>query len=323
MVAWELRRVLLDLSVEKRCNKWLRDNRSTWEELFEVAGGSWKGSVWPSITAFRATNPRKAIPCHFRDEYQIITRALLVMLFHRAARGRNPESRDKAMKMLESVLGRLNWPPPNFSKNPGLVPRVVTSVCFRDPDNGQMCKHPKYELSQVLNREGLTLLERVVRILEVCLTQAVECHAAGQWYRHLLGLIESFIDENVPLHAVDDPLQASNVVLEGDSRKRRLDQDLREAIVQTAVEAKRARTPMAFARASGIVAPTAVATWIPKHMGNLRAAMFMSFAGCQNSSLAFSAGRVGSSKEEALLVAACVVEKNLAQWLAPQVPVIL
>ena len=186
-----------------------------------------------------------------------------------------------------------------------------------------MCKHLKYELGQLLNREGLALLERVVRILEVCLTQAVECHAAGQWYRRLLGKIEYFIDENVPLHAVGDPLQASNVVLEGDSKKRRLDQDLREAIVQSAMEAKRARTPMAFARASGIVAPTTVATWIPKHMSNLRAAMFMSFAGCQNISLAFDAGRIGSPKEETLLVAACVVEKNLAQWLAPQVPVIL
>ena len=127
MVAWELRRALLDFSVEKRCNKWLKDNRSTWEELFELAGGSWTDSVWPSITAFRATNPRKGIPCHSRDEYQITTRALLAMLFRRAACGRNPQSRDKAMKILEPVLGALNWPPPDFPKNPGLVPRAPGS----------------------------------------------------------------------------------------------------------------------------------------------------------------------------------------------------
>ena len=42
-------------------------------------------------------------------------------------------------------------------------------MCFHDPDSGEMCKHLKHDLSLALNREGLTLLERVMRILEVCL----------------------------------------------------------------------------------------------------------------------------------------------------------
>ena len=110
--------MLLDFSVETRCNKFLKDNRSTWEEIFELANMRWTEAVWPSITAFRAASPRKAIPFLLRNAYQITTRALLAMLFRRAARGRTPENRDKAMKILETVLGALHWPPPDFPTNP-------------------------------------------------------------------------------------------------------------------------------------------------------------------------------------------------------------
>jgi hypothetical protein len=54
-------------------------------------------------------------------------------------------------------------------------------------------------------------------------------------------------------------------------------------------------------------------------MANYRATVFLSSHGVQSLGVCFDAGRFGSPKEETLVLAAVVVEKNLAFWLAPQV----
>ena len=75
---------------------------------------------------------------------------------------------------------------------------------------------------------------------------------------------------------------------------------------------------MAIARASGGIAVATIATWVGPYMGKIRAAIFMAFTGAQSVAVAFDAGRVGSPKEETLLLVAMNVETRQAAWLAPQ-----
>jgi hypothetical protein len=303
---------------EKRCNKYLKDNRATWEEKFEVAALTWDEAIWPSVTAFRSKNPGQAVPCHLRDEYQITTKALLVMLFRKAARAHRKADKDNAMQILDTLLTRCSWPPDSMKDfNPGLVD--VDAVCPLAPDAVEcgLCEHMQKGFADAL-AEDSDLLALLIRCLDLCFSSSARCPVASEWYKHVLSMVASFIDEQAPECCEEDALRASHVVIEGNARKRRLDQDLRHAIVQSAMQSKRAKTPMAFVRATGMVAPTTAATWIPKHMGNIRAALFLSFKGCQHLALAFDAGRIGSPKEETLTVAALIVEQNKAQWLAPQ-----
>ena len=111
---------------------------------------------------------------------------------------------------------------------------------------------------------------------------------------------------------------ARDLVLYGESKKRRLDEDYKVELLQTAMENKRAKTPMAIARASGGISVATIATWVGPFMGKIRAAIFMAFKGAQSVAVAFDAGRVGSPKEETLLLAAMNVETRQAAWLAPQ-----
>ena len=163
--------------------------------------------------------------------------------------------------------------------------------------------------------EGNDLL---ARCLSGAAAEADRCPAACAWFDVHLTKLAQCIDLKVPDVAHTRAQDAHGVVLHGAAKRRRLDENYKAELVDLAMVAKQAKTPMAVARASGNLPSSTVASWIPKYMDQMRAAMMMAFRNAQSMALAFDAGRVGSPKEETLLLVACNVHKGLAGWLAPQ-----
>lgn len=106
-------------------------------------------------------------------------------------------------------------------------------------------------------------------------------------------------------------------------KRRRVDEDLQAALLHTAIQAKRAKTVGGLARSTGVLDPSTVETWVPKHMGAYRSALAMEFQSSSAVSVCFDAARFGQPQEDIV----SFVLSNLdigggAGHLAPQVEVV-
>eukprot|EP00972_Heterocapsa_arctica_P115191 16446485-Heterocapsa_arctica.AAC.1 len=292
---------------QKRCDKFLRSHRAFWEELLEPVQATWDEVVWPSVTSFRAKAPGQAVPAWLRDEYQIKTKGLLTVLFGTMARGRTKDIKDNARDILLSLLQCVS-PTPLADFSPSLVPPDLQSLCPEAPENGALCQHLHEKLAGALALDDKTEHEVFLQCMGIVSSMALMCPASSAFYKHQVNKLVVFVDEQIVLHGHGDALHAEHVVLQGPITNRRVDQDLRLAIVQTAMETKKAKTPMALARAGacGNLVSSTVAGWIPKHMAHVRASLFLSFKNAQHVSIAFDAGRIGSPKEETLTIVALI-----------------
>lgn len=330
VLAWELRRVIMNFpTAAQDTNKFLRIHRATWESYLEAANLSWEDAILPSRNAWRARHPGVEMPPWLMDEFQITNIALLNILFCMVTKSRKQDSRANAFKILGSLLKK-TCPDLGDEADP-LVPSRISLLCeFKAQEvpswseDSLICKHLTTAFSMGLanghdHGHAQTRLERyIVQYLSHFVAQSSRCPAASKYYEEQLLKVATAVGDSIQQMERHGASAARDLVLYGESKKRRLDEDYKVELLQTAMENKRAKTPMAIARASGGIAVATIATWVGPYMGKIRAAIFMAFKGAQSVAVAFDAGRVGSPKEETLLLVAMNVETRQAAWLAPQ-----
>lgn len=102
-------------------------------------------------------------------------------------------------------------------------------------------------------------------------------------------------------------------------KRRRVDKDLQSAIIHSAMQEGRARTPGALARASHSLNEKTVVSWVPRHMSVYAHALRLALEKAPDIAVAYDASRVGQPKKDILSVAVVNVQTNFAGWLPPQV----
>lgn len=151
-------------------------------------------------------------------------------------------------------------------------------------------------------------LVAVLRLLRQEQEQSPDCFS---WYMHMVRVLVAKIEEEVPKIAQDDPCRANGIIMLGPGgRKRRIDEEYKRVVVQAVMEGQRARTPQAFVRVDGGVAPSIAAAWMSSMVAALRISQMLSFDSAQCVSLAFDAGRFGQPKEDVVLIAATMPAKR-------------
>lgn len=140
--------------------------------------------------------------------------------------------------------------------------------------------------------------------------------------RGMLSGMVSDLSDAIALHlaatASADALSAMH--LAGAKRRRRMDEDYRQALLSQVVSKGLALNTAAYARAVQDVNAKTAASWDRRFLGWYQAAGFRAFTNSKGISLATDACRVGQPGQEMLLTAIFDGDRNVGMWLPPQVP---
>lgn len=186
---------------------------------------------------------------------------------------------------------------------------------------GRPCAHLQPSLGH-LNSEGRQLSTRVADHLFDMWALSSECAACKRQLVRVVASVVASMDAGAPTKAyTTDPRRSHED--DGDAGRRtkrhRVDEDYKTAIVALAVQKGSARTPRAVIVADGKACADNVGTWDKNHMLLLQSSSWLAFSRAQHISVAGDASRLGNPAEETQVNLACNLETGVACWLPPQV----
>lgn len=318
VLLWELRR-FLDIVWERsvEVHHFLRKFRDEFVEDLGLAGLCPDDEIMLSAKAWRARSSDPPPP-HLQEEYQISSEGLVCLLARWSSARRLAKHRSACASTLQSLMASC--------LTDGRATEVLTACpaiellqqcdCFDESRRG--CAH-FVGVYDAVNRHGQAPQMLVAELVALLAQHAGCCAAIKAWLAVLLPFMCHRFVDRVTSEFEDDPLQARPDSLCTNSRKRRIDSDLKTAVVMDAMAKRRAMTPGAYATATGEYARSTAATWQPVLMGQYRAACFSELGGGDIYAVAFDASRLGQPKEETLMLALSLPLQGRAGWLPPQV----
>lgn len=178
-----------------------------------------------------------------------------------------------------------------------------------------MCAHVRQLMEAAANDMEEDELQTLRNLLCGLFAHQEACPNCSSWFQKLVAPVARAIGERVLVVGGDNPLEVPEASA---GKKRRIDQDFRAAIMESAKDFG-ASTPQAFARSQGQVADSTMETWFPRWLGGMRSAQLLTFAQSRGAvSVAFDAGRFGCPKEDTLVLAVCLSGSGVGTWLPPQ-----
>lgn len=301
-VMWELRRLAetfapddpLAGSIELR-RRGVPRAKQLWSQFEGEAGPAFSANHWS------LAEHNTAADSDTRGEFQVKTRPKLLLLVAGAQPGvRRGESRVVAEaalhafceQMLPSDVRDALAVELNFTTGEGLV-------C--DGSSGARagtCRHElcvRHELGAAFEQEE-SPQRCVTKLLQSCARLSVGCVVAGHWLRGLLTSVAELIDNRPVGMVVCDPL-TTPLTMTGPSKKRRIDEDTREAVSKTMRAEGRARTVGDWSRFT-CTAGSTTQRWVKNEQAESLASMWGAPV-----SLAADASRLGEPAKEYLLSA--------------------
>lgn len=294
----------------------LKDEAPVLQAAFREAGSTTDDAITPSRSAWLRRHPANDIPAHVRDEFQISTKGFVSILLYYSVASRGEKK--QRMRVLAHVFLS------KFVDHGGILAMGVAQpseeIAQRCQHRGAdpLCHHLRNAISGAMGAVGVDPAEVALRLAGAILPLTERCAAAEGYYHRMVCALSGHIEKQASDLGSADPLVVPCVVLGDGPRKRRMDEDLKRAVVSTAMGAKRAKTVGAMVRATGMVAEKTAAAWVGPHMTEYMCACRLSFAKARTLSLSFDATRVGCPKEETLACAAYAVDLDIAAWLPPQ-----
>ena len=324
-LGWEMHRVAtyLNVKVPNGVGRYLRQNRERLEALVVPGAGPLDEAIVPNRDSWKHSRPGQLlIPEHYRNEYQMTTKGVLSWMLGLMAHARSADRRQAARMALRGFLlafGRLG--PSSFISGIGeqRISENHVALCEHRAVGQATCFHVASYLAYDPPRDIEEVDARVHMLAELhrCESACASLHAALAEKVHVAALAVQgvFIE-----HGVSDAaaMGAQALVCHGKRSAKRLDEDLRSAMMGSMLQERRGSTVGAIARASGVIPEATAKNWIPRHLAEYRASLMLSFAESSAVCICFDASRVGCPKEETLTTAIVDLCSGRAGWLAPQ-----
>ncbi|CAE7837000.1 dpf-6 [Symbiodinium sp. CCMP2592] len=302
-VKWELRRILDELHDKAVDQKQiLRDEKHQWEEHFKVLGSSYEETILPSAFAFRQRYKREP-PLHLVDAFQAETHGLLGLIVSHAVCRRKAADQERGKLVLRSFLSTvLGMEDPILDLDLLTAGEEVIAAAGQCEVN-----------SRALETDAL---DAVSALLIKCFRNRSTCCAAGPLFKSMVFKLVRHVASIAAVLGTDDALQGDTAVR--GSSKRRLDTDRKSALINLALEDRKAKSVKVLCQGRKEKGAENSDRWVAEEASAYRWAAAATFADVQNLSLAYDVSRVGQPKEDTLVVAGLAVDRNTGAWFLPQ-----
>ena len=312
-VKWELRRILDELHDKAIDQKQiLRDEKNQWEEHFKVLGSSYEATILPSAFAFRQRHKREP-PLHLVDAFQVETHGLLGLIVSYAVCRRKAADQQRGKLVLRSFLSTvLNMEDPILDLDLLTAGEEVIAAAGQCEVNqglgvsGGLCCDGRAVLRDALQETDA--LDAVSELLIGCFRNQSTCCAAGPLFKSMVFKLVRHVASIAAVLGTDDALHGDTAVR--GSSKRRLDTDRKSALINLALEDRKAKSVKVLCQGRKEKGAENSDRWLAEEASAYRWAAAATFAGVQNLSLAYDASRVGQPKEDTLVVAGLAVERH-------------
>ena len=325
-VSWEVRRLLQQQLVAEYSghidySSWLSHNKKNISEFFGRFLIDYKQHVFPSRLAWQRGESSEARM--LKAEYSASTSACVALQMWFMCTKRKAEQRLRAKCFLKAQMIHvhtimfdcleLNWLQ-EFSDMIG----DQAFLC----DEGQDCVHivdMKHRM-QIIRESGLSTPVELVEVLQLSgVHKHTDCKALMHAQCDLMAAVCMVIDEAINANLFEiDPLDLKRMS-DPKSKRRRLDEDFKRAVVTKAKEEGRAQSGAHFLRAEGSSAFRLAQRWQVFEMLYHQSAGWRSFAHAKCIGLVSDAARLGDPAEEALVCALWAAGGSGSVVLPPQV----
>lgn len=253
-----------------------------------------------------------------RDEWMLSTAGCGIVLLYGCFAFRE-KSKKRLMKgllctLLEALLN------PEFLEDSGVAMMDLGSLCqcraYRQ--GAESCPHLRGAVKQ-LRREGTAPQRKVALALEEAITMVDVCPPSCHWLRRAILAVRNVVDAAAPSMAfTQDATKAESTRAPG-KKRRRVDQDLKHAVINDMIVSGRAKSSHAAARSLGDVVAKSTDKWDDRASLLYQAACWASCQGLRALSVAVDAKRLGQPAEETEVFAAWAWPQDVAMWLPPMV----
>lgn len=242
------------------------------------------------------------VPALDRDEFMMSSHSKVLFLLGHAC---NTKNRRLTRRIALGALGAFF-----HQMLPGSILHDIRAELTYQPDrahgwcsNNDKCRHTltvEFELSR-LEEILWPPQTRLMNLLYLLADGIKGCPLAVPWYRALIARIADIMDDRMHNMVEYDPLQMPmHMIGPGGNKKRRVDQDTREAVTSRVTGEGRAVRAAGWATMNG-ESENSVRFWRDKdllvHVGNT----WMTFDGSKTISMTMDASRLGEPAKEMLL----------------------
>jgi hypothetical protein len=321
--AWyELRELLStanQLPDKVTASQWYKVRKLKIEETLRILGRRGQADVLPGRRSFQELvrlGRLQAVPTTCRNEFMVSSCGLIVVLLHCNVDSRSRELQHRAAMLLEAWLVKM-LPPHAVDEIANLAPAGLLQQC--PMHNGGICPHMQGALAWLADTRHAAQV-RLAYALKDASQSAGICEVAVVWTREVLKTIEPLLDEGLEAAAyTSDAMKSNAAALTACTRKRRVDEDLKTAIIDHMVDSKRAKSGRAAARADGSVDAGLVRKWEERALLEYQAAIWDIAENVEHISMSLDAKRIGQPAEETEVIACTAYPGKLAWWLPPAV----
>lgn len=323
-MGWEMRRLLEHVGerFDGGVGRWTRHYQDKVEAWMSIGGLELAEHFVPSFKSLRAKG--EAAPNFAKEEFQLTSEGVIAVLMGLGRSRRMSTSKDMAVWVLSNLIGTV-CPEDDDSVLRGLDihfvsahDRALCDIAAGDLDD-DCCVHLRGFLAKASGDEAY--LKVFMQLLDMLWQGAVLCPTMAAMLSTVLPKLAAVLEAHIGDSGAEDPmLFEKELMMETTSAKRRrIDQDLKTAMMHDAMKNNRARTPGALGRAVIGLTDKTVVSWLPEHMGRYAAALKECFSDIHDVAICYDASRAGCPKNDVLAFAVCNVQTNMAGWLAPQV----
>eukprot|EP00971_Amphidinium_carterae_P333549 6468332-Amphidinium_carterae.3 len=322
---WELRRIYDGLNLVSRSNRylhaWLWERKLLLESEFAQLGLRWEDHHRCSHKAERARKRKdKDDNSSIHEEFTVTTLGLLLFLQIMAVSLRNPQQKLAAQTILTNMFDRMGSHM-SVQTALGAITQEQSLLCPSRLCGKVACVH--LESMRAIDEQGNLVngsigigWKSIMSLLPVCpaMKKGVSAVLAQLADQLVIGVLESSY--------TSDPLQGSRVSVnhpEVHLKRRRADEDYKEAVVTKVVTQGRAASGRAYVRAvEGPDACSKVSLWEDQHSTRY---LLSGWAMPEHVSysVAIDASRLGKPAEETLVAFAYARDCSAGVWLPPQV----
>ena len=319
-VFWETRPWLPTLYVgvkETGAYELWRNHIKTWSEFWELAGLRPEESWLPGHRAKQSD-----VPAHMkrfvRQEMGCTTLALVSLLVGESVLGATLLRQRVALQMLGSILC--------FTATPEYASSLLgdwadqQNPCLEVEVGQRHCPHVLRVFAARRDARQGPPQKAVAAVLAAALREYVKCEGIAKSYKAKLQLLCRHIDERVgDLGWTTNHVKHTQHIQSSSGRKRRLDEDFKEAVVRQALTLHEGSSVGAFLRANEGGDASAAASICNERNSRYLAAMREANAGVQCLSIALDGSKLGQPLEETEVYVCWNADKCVASVALPQV----
>ena len=300
---WELRRILPLAGYQARthrskvCNVFSQQQEK-WSELAAWHGWAAEGCFGRSVTSSssrrrvvaeseKASGQKRPAVEDAESEYWMDTKMFLAAMVWWAANRRDSQHRERCRVALQTVL-QLTCPPASVGDDlfqPTVADKEQCRIGSRDESEVCACLEGVLGTLPALRGGSTPQSICVDKIAALCQTD--ECVAVGQLTRRVLERLARCMCQHFGQWKAEDFLKCSSLVLEGQSKRRRMDAHAKGAIIQEFLQAGRADKASTLVKALRLSSTKSPFAWMEEGLATLQAAARQ---GCPTVGLAYSCG---------------------------------